>query len=54
MHNFILLAKLYNVSLDYLAGLTDVPRTLDGTPYSFNKSIDIKGVLSISDIKFKP
>lgn len=33
MHNFIILAKHYNVSLDYLAGLTDTPCTLDGTPY---------------------
>ncbi len=28
MHHFITLAKYYNVSLDYLAGLTHVPRRL--------------------------
>ncbi len=33
MHNFILLAKHYNISIDYLAGLTDIPTTLDGTLY---------------------
>ncbi len=28
MHHFVTLAKYYNVSLDFLAGLTDTPRKL--------------------------
>ena len=28
MHHFMTLAKYYNVSLDYLAGLVDTPRKL--------------------------
>ena len=35
MHNFIILAKHYNISLNYLAGLTDTPTTLDGSTYKF-------------------
>ena len=28
MHHFVILSKYYNVSLDYLAGLIDTPRSL--------------------------
>ena len=28
MHHFITLAKYYNVSLDYMAGIIDTPRKL--------------------------
>ena len=29
MHHFVTLAKYYNVSLDYLAGLIEIPRKLE-------------------------
>ncbi|MBE6702341.1 MAG: helix-turn-helix transcriptional regulator [Ruminococcaceae bacterium] len=32
---YMALAKFYNISLDYLTGLTDTPKTLDGSPYSY-------------------
>lgn len=37
MHHFITLARYYNVSLDYLAGLIDTPKTLTGEPYNLLK-----------------
>ena len=33
---YITLAKYYNVSMDYLTGIIDTPRTLDGSPYIAN------------------
>ncbi|MBQ8340418.1 MAG: helix-turn-helix transcriptional regulator [Clostridia bacterium] len=36
---YIALSKFYNVSLDYLAGIVDTPKTLDGTPYRITKKI---------------
>ena len=42
MYHFITLAKYYNVSLDYLAGIVKKPKTLDGSPYQImNKNITI-------------
>lgn len=41
MHHFMTLARYYNVSLDYLSGLTNEPRTLDGRPFSVSKNITI-------------
>ena len=38
MHHFITLARYYNVSLDYLAGLTDTPKKL----YWFYKTVIFK------------
>lgn len=34
---YIILSNYYNVSIDYLAGLIDEPRTLDGKPYKITK-----------------
>ena len=36
---YITLAKYYNVSMDYLTGIIDTPRTLDGSPYTKNYTI---------------
>ncbi len=33
------LARYYNISIDYLSGLSDTPKTLDGKPYIVTKSI---------------
>ena len=41
LHHLIALAKHYNVSLDYLAGLTNTPRTLSGEPYKVSKKYNI-------------
>ena len=38
---YIKLATYYNVLLDYLAGITDTIRNLDGTPYKISKNINI-------------
>ena len=44
---YIILAQFYNVSLDYLAGIIDTPKTLDGTPYSTKKyNIKQKGTIT--------
>ncbi len=34
---YIILAKYYNISIDYLAGVTDTPKALDGKPYNIHK-----------------
>ena len=34
---YLILARLNNVSLDYLTGLINTPKTLDGSPYSCKK-----------------
>ena len=31
------LSRFYNISVDYLSGLTNEPRTLDGRPFSVSK-----------------
>lgn len=38
IHHFMTLADFYNISIDYLCGLVDTPKTLDGSPYIFKHS----------------
>lgn len=54
MHHFITLARYYNISLDYLAGLTNTPRTIEGKPYTIEKRITITRSFNgnTGDIKF--
>ena len=35
---YMILAKFYNVSLDYLTGLINTPQTLDRSPYQIFKT----------------
>ena len=35
VRHFMTLAKYYNVSLDYLTGLVDTPKTLEGKSFVF-------------------
>ena len=35
---YMILAKFYNVSLDYLTGLINTPKTLDRSPYQIFKT----------------
>ena len=47
---YIILAKYYNVSLDYLCGLTNKPRTIEGkSTTTYNKKINIQnnGLINI-------
>ena len=39
---YMKLAKFYNISLDYLTGLIDTPKTLDGKPYRVSKNYNIE------------
>lgn len=43
MHHFITLALYYKISLDYIVGLTNTPRTIDGKPYNVKNMTQING-----------
>lgn len=50
---YMVLARYYNISLDYLTGLTEYPRTLDGSPYHISKNINITQKGSGNNINIK-
>lgn len=41
--DMIKICKYYNVSLDYIVGLTNVPKTIDGEPYNVKNMTQING-----------
>lgn len=53
--HLITLAKFYNISIDYMVGITDAPRTLDGSEpqVSVSKSAEIAAKIESSDKKIK-
>lgn len=53
--HLITLAKFYNISIDYIVGITDTPRTLDGSEpqVSVSKSAEIAAKIESSDKKIK-
>lgn len=54
MHHFITLARYYNVSLDYIAGLTDTPKAIGGKPYKMtSKNITINNQGGNNNINIK-
>lgn len=44
-------SRFFNISLDYICGLIDTPRTLDGSPYQIKNHINI-GNISGGNNKF--
>ena len=46
---YIKLAKYYNISLDYICGISDIPKTLDGSTYSV-QNINNGGKQTITNI----
>lgn len=45
----VMFAKYYNVSIDYIAGLTNTPKTLDGSTYNV-QNINNGGKQTITNI----
>lgn len=40
---YIKLSRFYNISLDYICGIIDTPRTIDGKPYNIKNMTQING-----------
>ncbi len=53
INKYIILAKYYNVSIDYLAGLTDTPRTIDGKAITITRNVIIGNVGDKTSINIK-
>ena len=41
IHHYETLARFYNVTIEYMIGMTNEPSTLDGRPYKISKNINI-------------
>ncbi len=53
IENYKILARYYNVSIDYLSGLSNIPKSLDGTPFQISKSVTVGNIINRGNINIK-
>ncbi len=51
--HLITLAKFYNISIDYIVGISDTPRSLDGSSVKYNKFLHLARKIETADPKIQ-